>query len=58
MYLLIVTVSIAMSLTSLEANNRSHSFSSISSFDDSHYQSEPTVLSIEELRDHLNSCFT
>lgn len=47
-----------MSLTSLEANNRSHSFSSISSLDEPRHPSEPTVLSIEELRHHLNSCFT
>ncbi|XP_065215912.1 protein pinocchio isoform X2 [Planococcus citri] len=48
----------AMSLTSLEANNRSHSFSSISSLDEPRHTAEPTVLSIEELRHHLNSCFT
>ncbi|KAL1465874.1 hypothetical protein WDU94_005400 [Cyamophila willieti] len=54
-----------MSLTSLTTmhpgcglSHRSHSYNSISSLEENNlYNTEP-VLSIEELRVHLNSCFT
>lgn len=41
-------------------SNRSQSFSSVSSLDDipCHLAAQETVLSIEELRMQLNSCFT